>query len=161
MNFGTGRGEQRQKLLEERDDRIAEFMRQKRSVASIAKLEGLEELYARKAINRIAAERGIEYDPDKEVPGGLLTDQSREYRSRLANMIYDYRSKNHPIQVARDIGLTQAQQLHATERGGRHDASISTIERLAAARGENFTVTQLKLLLTKEQFQIVAKCLNI
>lgn len=161
MNCGMGRGEQRQKQLKERDERIAGFMRQNRSVVAIAKLEGLEEIYAWKLIKRISTECGIDYRPVKEGPGGLLTDQSREYRNRLANMIYDYRSTRHPIEVSHTLGLTQAQQIHATERGGRHDVSISEIERLAAARGENFTVTQLKLLLGKEKYEIVAKCLNI
>jgi hypothetical protein len=115
-------------------------MRQNRPVVAIAKLVGLEPNYARKAIKRLADELGIEYHPTAEPPGGLLTDASRVFRNNLGNMVYDYRnhSRKHEVEIAIELGLTQAQQTQAVERGGRHDFSISELERLARVRGESF-----------------------
>lgn len=137
----VSRGAQRKTLLQERDDRIVEFMQQNRPVAVIAELEGLEEFYCRKATRRLAEERGIEYQPDKDSGhAGLMNEASRALRSNLANILHDYRNKpgRHPLEVARDTGLTQAQQVQATERGGRHDWKISQLERLAQTTGLDF-----------------------
>lgn len=166
MTCGAGlevsRGEQRKQLLDDRDDRIAEFMRQGRPVAVIAELEGLEEFYTRKATRRIAAERGIEYVPDKEPPGSLLTDETRQLRSHLANVLYAYRNApgRHQLEVCTATGLTQSEQILATERGGRHDYKLSQIERQARATGQSFKHMMLRGLLTPEEWQKVQRCLN-
>jgi hypothetical protein len=137
-------------------------MEKQRPVAAIAKILGLEPDYCRKATRRLAAERGIDYQPEKDQPGGLLTEASRRLRNHLANVLYAYRNKpgQHPLAVSRETGLTQAQQIQATERGGRHDWAISETERLATATGQEFKSMMLRALLTPEEYQKVARCLS-
>lgn len=159
----SNRGEQRKQLLQERDDRIAVFMEQGRAVAVIAELEGLEPDYCRKATRRIAEERSIEYSPEKEpVPRGLLSDASRRFRNNVANEVYKLRETpgRHPLEISRDTGLTQFQIGIAIDKGGLHDYKLSQLERIAAASNDNFTNMMLKALLTPEQFDKVARCLN-
>lgn len=157
------RGEQRKQLLQERDERIVTFMRQQRPIAVIAELEGLEADYCRKACKRLAAEHGIDYDPNSEPVSPALSDASRRLRNHMANVLYAYRNapNRHQLEVARDTGLTQSQQLIATERGGRHDYKLSQLERIAAATGQPFTKMMLRALLTPDEYQRVARCLNI
>lgn len=138
-------------------------MRQARPVAAIAEVIGLAPDQTRKIITRLKKELGLEYKPPRLQPRILFTDQSREFRNSLGNMLYGYRerSRKHPTEIAMELGLLISQQKKATERGGQHDWKISEIERLAAARGESFKQAGLRALLTKEEYQIVAKCLNI
>jgi transposase-like protein len=137
----VSRGVQRKVLLEERDEAIVAFMERGRPVAAIAELLGLEENYCRKATRRLAEERGLDYKPVKEPPTALLSEASRRLRNNLANLLYDYRNKpgRHQLEVARDTGLTQAQQILATERGGQHNFKLSELERVATATGQDFT----------------------
>lgn len=157
------RGDRRKALLTERDERIIEFMEQRRSVAVIAELEGIETDYCRKATRRLAETHGIKYNPDKEpVPAGLLTDASRVFRRNMANILYDYRNApgRHPLEVCRDTGLTQFQQTIAAERGGQHDLKLSQLERIASATDKPFRTMMLRALLSKDEYQKVIKCLS-
>ncbi|WP_156930363.1 hypothetical protein [Sphingomonas jaspsi] len=149
--------------MDERDERIITAMRQGRPVAAIAELEGLEPDYCRKATRRLAAEYGIEYTPDPQSTPPRLSDASRTFRNNMANVVYDYRNApgRHQLEVSRDTGLTQAQQLLASQRGGQHDFRLSQLERLAASTGQDFTVMMLRNLLSAEQFEKVRRCLNI
>lgn len=164
MIYGTeSRGSQRKNLLNDRDERILEHMRRQRPVASIAEIEGLEPLYCRKATHRLAAEHGLEYVPEKEQPGWLLSDQSRPLRNYLGDLVYDLRNQpgRHPLEVCPLTGLTQSEQILAIEKGGRHDYKVSQIERIIKASDRQFKKAMLRALLTREEFAMVSKCLNI
>lgn len=157
------RGEQRRQLLNERDDRIAQFMKEGLSVAHIAELEGLTVDRTRKETTRISREREIDYNPPKnQTTPVVLTDASRALRNRLADVVYRIRNKpgQHPLAIARETGLTQEQQKLACERGGQVDMKISQLERIAVADGQDFTRMMLKSLLSPEEYQKVIKCLN-
>lgn len=159
----VSRGEQRKQLLNERDERIIKFMHEQLPVANIAELEGLEEDYTRKATRRLAVEHDIDYKPVKNQNGaGLLTEATRYFRNNIANRLYALRNKpgQHPLAVARDTGLTQAQQVAASERGGLHDYKLSQLERIAAMSGDDFKLMMLKALLTPDEYQKVARCLT-
>jgi len=141
----TPRGDQRAKLLTERDNRLAEFMRQQRPIAAIAELEGLEADYCRKRCRVVAAERGIVYKPPRPRPEDKaenmygLSDESKAFRVGLGEILYKHReSGQHQLDVARDIGLIQAAQVRATQRPFNHNWTISQIERLAVAVGRPF-----------------------
>jgi hypothetical protein len=154
--------------LSERDERIIEFMRQGRPVAVIAELEGLEPDYCRKATRRLSADYCIDYNPDREPVTSLLGEASRRFRNNIANVLYQFRNKpcQHPLAVARDTGLTQAQQILASERGGRHNFKLTELERLAVATEQDFTRMMIIALLkgTTEADQLrlqrVLACLN-
>jgi hypothetical protein len=164
----VSRGEQRKQLLSERDQRIVQFMKERLSVAHIADLEGIEEDYARKATRRLAAQEGIEYNPAKETSREILTDASRQFRIGMAKIVSELRDAPgaHPLEIARDTGLTQAAQVAATQRaensnvGYTHDYKLSQLERIAATRGDDFRRMMLRALLTREEWLMVAKCLS-
>ena len=157
------RGEQRKQLLQERDDRIVEFMRQNRPIAAIAELEGLAEDYARKAVKRLEAQHGIDYKPQSEPAPVGVTEDSRLLRNHLANVLARYRDEpgRHQLEVCTATGLTQAQQVAATQRPNDHNWTLAQMERTARATGQDFTPMMLRALLTRDQYEKVRKCLNI
>ena len=156
------RGDQRKRLLAERDERIVTFMRQQRSIAVIAELEGLEPEYCRKACRRLAVDHDIDYKPTSESSPAGLTDASRRFRSGMGDMLYRYREVpgRHQLEVSRETGLTQAQQVRATQRPNDHDWTLGQLERFAGASGQDFTHMMLRALLPPDQYQKVARCLS-
>lgn len=159
----TPKGEQRKALLRERDDRIKTFMSQQRPIAAIAELEGLAEDYTRKAVRRLAVEHGIDYQPISESTPVGVTEASRTFRNNLANVLAKYRAEpgRHQLEVARETGLTQAQQVAATQRPNDHNWTLGQMERTALATDQDFTPMMLRALLSAEQYEKVRRCLNI
>lgn len=157
------RGEQRKKLLRERDERIVSFMNLRRPVAAIAELEGLPEDYCRKAVNKLAVEHGIDYQPISDTSSVGLTESSRTFRNNMANVLARHREQpgRHQLEVARDTGLTQTQQIAATQRPNDHNWTLAQLERTARMTGKEFTPMMLRALLTPEQYEKVRRCLNI
>lgn len=157
------RGEQRKVLLRERDERIVSFMRQQRPVAAIAELEGLAEDYTRKAVKRLGDEHGIDYQPIAEPTAVGITEASRAFRNTMANILARHRSVpgRHQLEVARDTGLTQAEQVSATQRPNDHNWTLAQLERTARATGQDFTPMILRAVLTPAQFEKVRRCLSI
>lgn len=159
----ANRGDQRKALLRERDERIVTFMSQQRPIVAIAELEGLAEDYTRKAVKRLAAEHGIDYKPTSEQAPVGVTEASRTFRNHTANVLARYRDcpGRHQLEVARETGLTQAQQILATQRPNDHNWNLGQLERLARATGQDFTPMMLRALLPAEQYEKVRRCLNI
>lgn len=157
------RGAQRKSLLELRDDKIAELMERRRPVNAIAKIIGMEPVQCRKAVHRIAEERGVDYQPIKEpVIKGVLTDASRRFRNNLASILYSLREAPgaHPLEISLNTGLTQAQVAAAIDKGGLHDFRLSELERVATLHKTDFTNLVLKAVLSPEQYEKVVRCLN-
>lgn len=148
MTFGQtmSKGELREKLLSDRDARIVAFMKQNRSVAAIAALEGLEIDYCRKAVNGLKKSHVPDYQPISNDRGHKFADDSRQFRNNLSNLVADYRNRpdKHYLDLCHELGLTQSQQVLATEKGGQHDFTLSQLERLA----EQLDMSFPRLLLT-------------
>lgn len=161
------RGEQRQAELQQRDDDIAEWMSRQYSVEVIAELAGVATDYCRKATRRIAAERDIKYNPEKEAGADeLLSEDSRLFRSNMAAIVHELRElpDQHPVRLSRAIGLTQYEQVKAKDRPFTHDYKISQIERIAREKGRSFEEVVIWAVLNdpnnKERMQRVLECLN-
>lgn len=167
MTSGS-KGAQRDHLLEERDARLVEFMKQGRSIRAIAVLEGLEPDYTGKLCKALATQHGLSYCPEGKrqqhqntVPPGL-TEATNGFRRRAANLLYLWtvRSKKHSLEICRETGLTQANQRTATKPHGPHDWHLSQLDRWSTAMGVSFEELILDLTFDAETAKRMKACLK-
>lgn len=145
-----------------RKERILAYMTQDPPVPlnQIKLMEGMHDRACRILIQEIEQERGIKYlgspaskTAKEALPYGL-TNATARLRGRLGDHLYQLRERgnNHDNfgrnQVAPQIGLNARQQLRAEQTPFNHDWSLSQIERLARALGENPREFLLKCLTT-------------
>lgn len=167
MTSGS-KGAQRDQLLEQRDFRLVEFMKQGRSIRAIATLEGLESDYTGKLCHSLAKQHNIDYHPEGKrkqhentVPPGL-SDRTNGFRRRAANAFYLWvvRSKKHFLEICRETGLTQANQRTATKTHGPHDWKLSQLDRWSEAMGVPFEELILDLTFDPETAARMKACLR-
>jgi hypothetical protein len=154
----------------DRDDYVAELMKAGRPVKSIAETIGQPVDYTRKIVRRIKAERGITYERPKEktIGSDSLTEASAPMRRRLADHLNAVRERlgaglsirQKGALAARAIGVFAKTQNVAIVRPFNHDWSLTQIERLAKAQGEEFRDFIVKLVLSPEEYAKVVKCLS-
>lgn len=146
------RAEQRTRLLEERDARLVGYLKANTSMGTICDREGMEYDYCRKECLKLAKKFNIAYKPGPTNPEPYgFTDESERFRSRLSDLIYGYLNHHHPLEVARDMGLTQNEQRQAKERPFRHNWTISQMERMAHTLGMDFRALILHAILQPEE----------
>ena len=98
---------------------------------------------------RVARLKGLPYHAqrvtnpgDETIPG--LTTASQGFRAKLGDALYALEGT--PSEIARQIGLLAKAQPIARDRPFNFDWSLSQIERLAEASGEDFHTFMTKLL---------------
>lgn len=116
------------------------MMKDNTTIAAIAIAVGLKTDYCRKQTGRLAASENIDYKPIPNAAPAVLTVVSSKFRNNMANLIYDLRNARgaHQLAIARETGLTQSQQILASENGGKHDYSLSQLERISVASAREF-----------------------
>jgi hypothetical protein len=132
----------RAKLIQERRERFIGYINDGLSVRSIAQREGFEEDYVKKLRHQIAAQEGLTINEgiSDAVPFGFTKSGDR-FRARMGDLVHEMLNKRgrHPMELARDFGLTQTQQRTAAETPFHHNWTMSQLERLAAHEGVSFT----------------------
>lgn len=137
----------------EREDRLAQFIEERRPVCAVALLEGINHDYAYKLLMKISKERGLDYRPRRVVPTGLetipgLTDATQQLRAKLGDMLYTL--KEQKVAIARTVGVPSKSQPIARDRPFNYDWSLSQIERLAEACGTDFRTLLLQVLTSEK-----------
>ncbi|MGN6820571.1 MAG: hypothetical protein ACTHJR_18090 [Sphingomonas sp.] len=141
----------RKEILLERDKKMRELVIEGRAASEIAERLGLEEDYVQRQASRIADELGIvrAKRPSRmdKTPFGMSADSQR-LRRNLGNELYYLKQDDnlHKLEVAELTGIPQKAQLGAWERPHNYNWSITQIERLARARGRDFTEFMMEML---------------
>lgn len=138
------------KLLDARETRFLDYIKEKRVTSEIATREGMEDDYVRKERIRLAHLHGLKLPKKGQtqaldlIPFGL-DDESRLFRGRVADRLHDQTGggiglgKYHPAELASLIGVPQKAQNKARVRPFAHDWTLGQIQRLAKLEGKTFT----------------------
>ncbi len=161
-------GSQRKQLIADRDERILAKIKQGRSVRAIAADEGYEADYTGKLCAKLATQYGVKYDPEgkreahpNELPPGL-SDRTGFFRRNAATKLYLWalKSKKHPLEVCREVGIAQAGQRAAKKTHGPFDWHLSHLDRWSETLGVSFEELILDLTFPPETAARMKTCLK-
>jgi len=134
-------------LVGERPDIILAHLRNGLTAKEIAEREGLDVATTGKTVGKLR-ELHPDLPPEGKrdaVPFGL-TVQSQMMRTQLGYIVDDLRRKYHQTELAKIIGMTNAEQRRASPYKMQHDWKLSQLERVAAELGLTFEQLMQKVM---------------
>lgn len=139
----------RDRLLEERKERVFQYLKDKVSISEIMAREGIDERTA-KELKREAKRKGLPTSSGvtAQTPFGI-TDESRQFRMHLGDRVRRMLDNDgyHQLEVSRILGLTQKTSAKLrNEVHYPHDWRLSEMERMAQANGWSFPELMLRML---------------
>lgn len=153
----------------ERRARILHFVMEQTPFRSIAAMEGMDYDACRKLCAQIAREAGVVFDVEGRAAAPVVTginDSNAQFRRRLGDALHEYcrpnpRHERNPSMVGKAVGIPPKSQRRAWEKPFSHDWQLSQMTRLAEARGESFRQLMLRSLLDSQEYEKVARALNL
>lgn len=156
-------------LIEVRDARIIEMIKQGRAITAIAAAEGYDADYTRKMVKTLALKHGLSVKCETKrnqhanaVPTGL-SDRTASFRKRAAARFYFWvtREKKHHLAVTGETGIKQSvQKVLRDKPHGPYDWTLSNLDRWSHTLGVSFEELILDLTFDPETAARMKKCLK-
>ncbi|OYX18437.1 MAG: hypothetical protein B7Z04_12285 [Rhodobacterales bacterium 32-66-9] len=129
----------------------------------MAEITGLNRDYCSDVVKKLCRERGITYNPIEKSRGEFpvgITEDSRQFRAKIGNILYDLRQEDHHVKVALDTGVIAKNQVLASEFPNAYSWSLGQLERLARRTNIPFKEMMLKALMTTEEWNLYSQCVK-
>lgn len=138
----------RRKLLDEQKERVFRMFAAGTTDKDILHIEGIDETTL-KIYKREAKQAGlpIKSGVSSPTPHGIAPGSLR-MRLNLGRHVKDMLDREgwHPLEIARDLGITQKNQRVLRDKGSPHDWRLSELQRLADLRGVSFSLLMVTML---------------